>query len=188
MSVAILGWGSLINEPRGLPVQGEWQPDGPRLKVEFSRISRLGDRAGCLTLVIDERCPSDVTTQYILSSRNDLAHAIADLRAREGTSEDDIGFWDSASGRIAPKALSRHPDACKRISSWALKKQFYGVVWTALGPRFKDVLGIPFDPGSALSYLNSLDTPVKEKALAYISAVPSQTMTPFRRHLIRNHE
>ena len=31
MRIAILGWGSLINEPGGLPIVGEWQPDGPKL-------------------------------------------------------------------------------------------------------------------------------------------------------------
>ena len=30
MKIAILGWGSLIKEPRGLPIEGEWQPDGPK--------------------------------------------------------------------------------------------------------------------------------------------------------------
>lgn len=83
MKIAILGWGSLIGEPRGLPIAGEWQPDGPRLWIEFSRISQRGVRAGCLTLVIDERCESEVTTLHVLSQRSELPTAIADLQARE---------------------------------------------------------------------------------------------------------
>ncbi len=47
MKIAILGWGSLIREPRGLPIDGEWQKDGPVLWIEFSRISQRGARAGC---------------------------------------------------------------------------------------------------------------------------------------------
>jgi len=53
MRIAILGWGSLLweggqefdywHEP--------WKPDGPILKIEFSRVSVR--RQGSLTLVID---------------------------------------------------------------------------------------------------------------------------------------
>jgi hypothetical protein len=83
MRIAILGWGSLIAEPRGLPVTGEWQEDGPMLWIEFSRISKRGARAGCLTLVIDERSDEEIRSLYIVSARTDLLQAIADLQARK---------------------------------------------------------------------------------------------------------
>ena len=73
MKIVILGWGSLIKEPRGLPIEREGQTDGPKLWVAFSRISRSGERAGCLTLVIDEKCESEVTTLHVVSKRNDLS-------------------------------------------------------------------------------------------------------------------
>ena len=117
MCVAILGWGSLISEPRGLPIAGEWQKDGPMLWIEFSRISKRGARAGCLTLVIDERSDEEIRAFYVISARADLAQAIADLQAREGTSSDDIGFYEVASGHFAPNALNRHPKSCERISA-----------------------------------------------------------------------
>ena len=184
MKIAILGWGSLINEPRGLPIAGEWRPDGPKLWIEFSRISQRGTRAGCLTLVIDECCESEVTTFHVLSQRSDLPSAIADLQAREGTSADDIGFCETAAGSFAPNAMSRHPKSCERIRPWAQAKGFDAVIWTALPRRFKDALGIPFSPAAALDYLNGLPAPTKEKVLAYIHAAPEQTMTPFRRLLL----
>lgn len=185
MKIAILGWGSLINEPRGLPIDGEWQPDGPRLWIEFSRISQRGVRAGCLTLVIDERCESEVTTLHVLSQRSELPTAIADLQAREGTSADDIGFCEVAVGRFAPNALSRHPRSCERIRAWAQDKQLDAVVWTGLPRRFKDAIGIPFSPAAALNYLNDLPAATKERALDYIHNAPEQTMTPFRRLLVK---
>lgn len=185
MKIAILGWGSLINEPRGLPIAGEWQPDGPKLWIEFSRISQRGARAGCLTLVIDERCESEVTTLHALSQRSDLPSAIADLQAREGTSPDDIGYCKVATSRFAPNALSRHHKSCEGIRTWAHAKGFDAVIWTALARRFKDAIGIPFSPAAALNYLNSLPAPTKEKALAYIHNAPAQTMTPFRRLLLQ---
>jgi hypothetical protein len=184
MKIAILGWGSLIKEPRNLPIVGEWQPAGPELWIEFSRISQRGARAGCLTLVIDERCESEVTTLYVLSKRSDLPQAIADLQEREGTSQDDIGFCEVASGHFALNALSRHPKSCERIRKWAQAKEFDAVIWTALARRFKDALGIPFSPTAALNYLNGLPAPTKEKALEYIHNAPPQTITPFRRLLL----
>ena len=108
MKIAILGWGSLIKEPRDLPIVGDWQPDGPKLWIEFSRISQRGARAGCLTLVIDERCQSEVTTLHVLSKRGDLPQAIADLQEREGTSQDGIGFADSRRHTFCPQ---RHEPA-----------------------------------------------------------------------------
>lgn len=184
MRIAILGWGSLIKEPRGLPIVDEWQKDGPMLWIEFSRISKRGVRAGCLTLVIDERSHEEIRTLYAVSTRTDLAQAIADLQAREGTSSDDIGFCDATNKRFASNALNRHPKSCERIHAWALNKGFNAVIWTALPRRFQDVIGIPFSPAAALSYVHGLPRPTKENALRYIHSAPEQTMTPFRRLLL----
>jgi len=180
MKIAVLGWGSLIKEPRDLPVVGQWLPDGPKLWIEFSRISRKGDRKDCLTLVIDERNGSEVTTFHVLSQRTELAPAIADLLSREGTSPDDIGFCEVGVRRFATNAMTRHPKSCDRIIAWAQAKGFDAVIWTALPRRFQDAIGVPFSPQAALYYLNSLPEPTREKALAYIHNAPPQTMTPFR--------
>ena len=64
MNIAILGWGSLVPDPRGLPIAGGWHQGGPILPIEFSRISKDGQRAGCLTLVIDEAHGSEVAPCY----------------------------------------------------------------------------------------------------------------------------
>lgn len=184
MRIAILGWGSLINEPRDLPISGQWQKDGPMLWIEFSRISKRGARSGCLTLVIDERSVEEIRTLYIVSARTDLTRAIADLQAREGTSPDDIGFCEVASGRFAPNALNRHPKSCERIRAWALEMGFDAVIWTALSCRFEAAIGVPFSPDAALKYVNGLPAPTKDNALRYIHTAPEQTMTPFRRLLL----
>lgn len=189
MKIAILGWGSLIKEPRDLPIVGEWQPDGPKLWIEFSSISRKGKRADCLTLVIDEKCESEVTTFHALSKRDDLPQAIADLQKREGTpTPDDIGFCEVATRHFAPNATSRHPKSCERIHTWAREKKLDAVVWTALPRRFKDATGIPFTPTAALKYLNELPAPTKALALDYIHSAPEQTMTPFRRLFLESQD
>jgi hypothetical protein len=184
MLIAILGWGSLIKEPRGLPIEGAWQPDGPKLWIEFSRISTKGKRARCLTLVLDERRGTEVTTLYVPSSRTQLPQAITDLQEREGANPADIGFCEVAAGRYAPTALGRHSKSCERIRAWALQKAFDAVIWTALPPRFKDAIGIPFTPAAALDYLNGLPAATKELALQYIHSAPEQIMTSFRRLLL----
>ena len=56
------------------------------------------------------------------------------------------------------------------------------MIWTALGPRFKDgPPGVPFTPAAALDYFNALPPATKELALRYIRTAPPQTMTAFRR-------
>ena len=42
LRIACLGWGSLLWDPRSLPMAGPFRDDGPRLPIEFSRIARDG--------------------------------------------------------------------------------------------------------------------------------------------------
>ena len=39
MKIAIIGWGYLIWDRRGLDVLPEWQADGPQLPLEFARFA-----------------------------------------------------------------------------------------------------------------------------------------------------
>ena len=42
MKIAILGWASLVWNPQQLPHKGDWKSGGPRLPIEFSRVSKDG--------------------------------------------------------------------------------------------------------------------------------------------------
>jgi hypothetical protein len=115
MRIAVLGWGSLIWERRHLPITGDWQRSGPVLPIEFSRISRSGERAGCLTLVIHEQHGANVPTRFALSLRTNLDDAIADLRTREGSSSDRIGYANLVRNAEREYARQQHPHACDTI-------------------------------------------------------------------------
>ena len=97
MRIAILGWGSLLWDTTTPQAQefdrhrGNWLFDGPRLRLEFSRISH--SRNSALTLVLDYENggePSQVA--YALSKRKHPEDAACDLRCREGTVMKNIGY------------------------------------------------------------------------------------------------
>ncbi|WP_214473387.1 DUF6527 family protein [Mesorhizobium sp. dw_380] len=46
MKVAVLAWGSLVRSVAIWPVAAEFEPNGPRLPIEFSRVSRQPRSAG----------------------------------------------------------------------------------------------------------------------------------------------
>ena len=77
-----------------------------------------------------------VTTLHVLSQRTGLPQAVGDLQAREGTTEDDIGFCEVVAGRFASTALSRHPQSCDRLRAWALGER--------TGQRHEGALQAPF--------------------------------------------
>ena len=72
--IAYLGWGSLVWQPDGLPVRGQWLADGPTVCVEFLRQSGNGR----LTLVM-HAAASAVTSFWVEAGTDDEGDAKADL-------------------------------------------------------------------------------------------------------------
>jgi hypothetical protein len=114
--IAILGWGSLLWDNSALQFEqqhDDWKPDGPVLKLEFSRksVSRLN----ALTLVIDAVHGQKCQVAYALSRRRTAEEAKADLRAREKTAAQNIGYvfadgprdlLNSVGVRVSPRGWS----------------------------------------------------------------------------------
>lgn len=177
MKIAILGWGSLIWDPRNLEIENSqgrsgWIDDGPMLPIEFARISNNGR----LTLVIVPG-NKEVQTLYTISKFVELDHAILDLAVREGCGKNRIGFFAKADHRFQ----SRFSNIQLNIESWISgKENIEAVIWTDLSANFKDKIGLGITVENALNYLKYLPLDVKTIAEQYIRRTPAAVNTPIR--------
>jgi hypothetical protein len=174
LKIAILGWGSLIWDPRPEfdKFHEDWLCDGPELKLEFSRISESRKRA--LTLVIDEQCGGVCRVAYAFSKRKSLNDAVCDLRCREGTILERIGFTFVGNGS------SGEPHVPGTIRPWAAEKKIDAVVWTGLQSNFQSETQKPFSIPEALTHLKELPADGKAKAAEYVWRAPMFVRTPLR--------
>jgi len=168
--IACLGWGSLVWDPRDLPVQREWFRDGPFVQVEFARKSQ-DER---ITLVL-EHSAKDVRSLWALMDTPDLAASREALRRREGISKKNegqhIGNWSA--GDPSPESI---PD----LASWALANALDHVVWTALPPKFHDAEQTP-TAEQVVGYLKGLVGTKRDHSEQYVRRAPRQIDTAYRR-------
>lgn len=174
MKIVCLGWGSLIWNPRDLPLIGDWKSDGPAIRVEFARQSRDGR----LTLVLTPGAAS-VASLWAELACDTVEEARDALGAREGIPEKNwfrhIGVWPG--NQYSPVLL---PD----LTSWASDRSIDHVVWTALPPKFKRSEVIPSEH-EVIEYLDTLKGEDREKAKNYIMQAPQQIDTTYRRAIKR---
>ncbi|NIK86839.1 hypothetical protein FHS83_000157 [Rhizomicrobium palustre] len=174
MIIACIGWGSLIWDPRGLPIQRQWFNDGPFVKVEFARQS-TDNR---ITLVIQDTA-KPVRALWAIMDCSDLNTARQALKLREGIGdknfEKDIGHW---------KDGDAEPSTIQNLPEWAKVHSLDAVVWTALPPKFK---GPPKMENptveQVIAHLRSLDGNQRENAERYVRLAPRQIDTPYRRRI-----
>lgn len=179
MQIGFLGWGSLIwdRRPTFDAKVGPWANDGPVLPVEFCRIS--SSRKGALVLVIERALGTAVPVLHALSLRDDPADALADLRAREGTSMQNIGFVNLLTG----KQRGRYPEVVATIKAWAKQRDIEVVAWTDLASNFKSKKSVDFTNEAALAHLKSLGKAGLREAVIYIVKAPEQVDTKLRQWL-----
>ena len=167
-NIACLGWGSLIWDPRGLPIQRYWFDDGPLVRVEFAR--RSGDER--VTLVL-HREAQPVRSLWALMDADSIEMARQHLGSREGIPtkrwRDSIGAWPEST-----------PDGIVGLDDWARAKQLDAVVWTALGSNFKEGQSLE---NQVIEHLQSLVGSKRDAAERYIRRAPRQVDTEVRRRI-----
>lgn len=168
--IACLGWGSLVWDPRELPIQRQWFQDGPLVPVEFLRHSN-DDR---ITLVLNENTVP-VRSLWAVMDSHDVDVAREALRIREGkTKKDWIGVWQL--GMEAPGLI---PD----MPGWAENRGLSAVVWTALPPKFHEKDGVAPSCDEVIEHLSKLIGTKRDNAERYVRNAPCQIDTPYRRKI-----
>jgi hypothetical protein len=180
MRIAILGWGSLLWDPRELQLATPFELAGPNLPIEFCRISK--NRR--LTLIIDETFGTLCQTYAAVSAFDNLDDAVENLRLREEMpNAADVGVIITASPERSALAAERHPHAVETIADWALHAGYGAAIWTALGSVFETQTKEPFSVTAAMRFLEDLkqnDAEAFARALEYIHRAPFATQTPVR--------
>ena len=174
--IAILGWGSLLwdeSQSEFAERHDEWRLDGPVLRLEFSRKS--ASRLNALTLVIDPLHGQECQVAYTMSKRASPEGAIADLRSREKTKEENIGCIIADGSR----RQGRHSKSIDVISQWAKEKGFDVVLWTDLPGSFDDVTKDGFAK-AALNHVQRLSPQGKAMAAEYVWRAPDFIVTQLR--------
>jgi hypothetical protein len=180
MNIACLAWGSLVWDPRELPIHRQWFDDGPFAPVEFTRQSDNGR----ITLVIDEQA-EPVRVLWAQMSLSNVCEAMKALKEREGITAPDwkslslIDRWDT--GREAPKNIPSLP-------MWAQAHGVDAAIWTALRPQYRkhgeDELTKERPPVKwVIDYLQGLRGTRRDVAEQYFRCAPPQIDTEYRRHV-----
>ena len=167
--IACLGWGSLIWDPRALPIQRHWFEDGPLARIEFARKSSNGR----VTLVLHPDA-QPVRSLWTLMDTEDVEEARDQLGEREGIRKENwpnlIGIWPHKSS-----------DCIIGLEQWACARELEAVVWTALAPTFKEAGG-PIDD-RVIKHLRTLRGAQRDEAERYIRRAPRQIDTAARRRV-----
>lgn len=177
MSICVLGWGSLIWNPGGLRITGNWNVDGPNFPIEFARISNDAR----VTLVIKEEFDK-VQTLWSISSFKNLDSAKNNLMIREGISDiNGIGHFDFCNSSWSIRRCE--DQLSEELIKWNSDKKFDAVIWTDLGPNFSLKTHRNFSIGNLISYLDNLTLAEFSLAKDYILNTPLQIQTRFRKYL-----
>ena len=172
LRIACLAWGSLVWDPRQLPIRRVWFNDGPFVPVEFTRQSDDGR----ITLVIDEKAEPIRILWGHMTSRS-IEEARKALRDREGIAAKDwlsrIGCW-----KIGDRPTRDIPE----LPEWAEARRLDAVVWTRLAPKFGNENRSP-SAEEVIEYLGRLSGTVRDHARQYVELAPRQIDTAYRRQI-----
>lgn len=184
IKIAIIGWGSLIWDSGELKIIKPWQPNGPKLPVEFARISNNGR----VTLVIYlGRNDNPSPTSWALSTYDDLGDAREDLRKREVMPDflNVHGVTKEGAPIGPPRGLTT---VFSTVRDWLKKRdQLDAAIWTGLESNWEGTPEIeqPFSPIAVVAYLKGLRDEKLKLAQEYFVKAPRGIDTPVRREVIK---
>lgn len=176
MKIAILGWGSLLWQPKDLQFDKEtgWSANGPFLPIEFARISKDGR----LTLVITKNA-TEVQTYFAISSHETSEEAVLNLAVREGSGREQIGSYDKSEKTFSKKVFFN-----KNILDWINNTDIDAVIWTNLGEKWESTNEngekIKIVSDDRIDYLKNLKGNKSALAEEYIRRTPTQIQTQYR--------
>lgn len=179
--IAVLGWGSLIWCPGSLLMKSAWRPDGPRLPIEFARIS--SDNR--LTLVIHDGS-ADQPTYWVVSGCETREAACENLRIREGRPDREHIHYVGRN-----PAVSRGPEnIINRVREWLTPREdIEAVIWTGLPSNWQKKRHCGFTPEDAVRFIDELEAnrenakATYERAREYITHAPDLVDTDVRQRL-----
>ncbi len=175
-SIAIIGWGSLIwakriaSSERALRIRSGWNDDGPRLPLEFARVSKDGR----LTLVILPTAPVQQT--YWALSEFGFEGALNNLKLREGVSQESIHFMKRTG------LIYGHEKVARPMKKWlAQHPEVSATIWTGLESNWNNKFSSGFSVEAAMSYLeNKISAGGYSAIEEYIRRAPVQIQTELR--------
>ena len=169
VNIGCLGWGSLIWDPRELPIRRYWFDDGPLVPVEFARQSQDGR----MTLVVASGARR-VRVLWALMDSENPNEAREQLGKREGIKRNvdaHVGLWVQGTTESLPG-----------IDQWARARDLDAVVWTALPAKFGGVEQMP-NEDDVIEYLRGLRGVQRDNAERYVRRTPRQVDTEYRRRI-----
>ncbi len=171
MKIACLGWGSLIWNPRELPIHTKWFDDGPYLPIEYTRQSLDGRMTLALTPGMDT-----IRSLWCLMKSATIEESLKALHQRECPKKniyDGVASWPDK---------EREGVICYQIiDKWAKELNIDAVIWTILKPKFENNEGTTPTIEQVIDYLNALDGEKRAKAETYVRRTPIQIDTKYRR-------
>lgn len=175
--IGCLAWGSLLWDPRTLPLAAPFEQEGPRLPIEFSRVALDGR----VTLVIDPRAAT-TRSWWAPLAVDSLGAGVEALALREGVGPERIGDWIGIQTRAGVGACSGQcPESVRaEIAAWLAAKRLDAVVWTALPARRPDGRLQRPEWSELVDHLERLEGTARERAEQYIRRAPEPLRTPNR--------
>lgn len=166
--IAVLGWGSLIWDPRELVLENPWTEDGPMIRVDYLRRSSRNR----VTLVLHEtgREVPSLWTSYVGDNWTRVRDMIV---VREGVigQPEAIQHWVTGDGERAN---------ITGLPVWAGAKGADHVLWTGLPPRWDKIEGRPPTLEQVVGFLKGLRPDRHHAAEEYVRRTSAQVMTPIR--------